>query len=333
LDTDRLRWRACAPRSIGSEEEVMLRLAVFAAVVAVPSLVSAASFPVLSGNVQVLDTQTLDIAGTKVRLAYVDGGPGPLAARMQAAIVARGGVATCYPFDDGRYACALPDGEDVATLAVMYGFARSAADAPQTMKDAQREAATEGFGGWRSGSDVSVWPPGVVQVAPLPRVVTPGDVVTQDYAAPLPPPDDLYATAAAAAAEPLTADYDGLTYPLVWGGASLGWGFYDNAHYWHAHVPPAVPHAGLPGPRIVSPGTPLRPGSGPLPIVVHPVFRPASPTYPLGIPSLAPGQYHPLPHAYATSPFGGAHGFVAARPIVVAHVPFRAAHVGGAVVR
>src|SRR5271165_2699531 len=164
----------------------MRRLAVLAAAIAAPSLVSAATLPELNGRVQVLDTQTLEVNGSRFHLAYVEGGPGPLTQRMQAAIVARGGIATCYSIAAAGYACSLADGEDIATLAIMFGFARAAADAPQSLKDAQKEAAVQGFGGWHRESDVAAPPvhPPVVVVYPASP-----PAVTSDYAAPLPPPD------------------------------------------------------------------------------------------------------------------------------------------------
>ncbi|HKM62681.1 MAG TPA: hypothetical protein VJY39_09345 [Acidisphaera sp.] len=309
----------------------MRRLAVLAAAIAAPSLVSAATLPELNGRVQVLDTQTLEVNGTRFRLAYVEGGPGPLTQRMQSAIVARGGIATCYPFADGRYACSLPDGEDIATLAIMFGYTRAAADAPPSLKDAQKEAAAQGYGGWRQESDVAappVQPPVVVVYPTSPPAVAP------DYAAPLPPPDDVSATAEPEL--PPTVDYDGLSYPLVWGGASLGYGFYDQGHYWHPHAAPIVPPAVAAGPRVIYPGSPIPRGPvsglGPLPAVVRPFSEaPAGAGHP-GIPTLAIGQYHPLPHAYVTAPVGTTTRVTTTR-IVVAHGPVRVGHPARAVVR
>ena len=236
----------------------MLRLAVLAAAIATPA-VSAATLPVLRGQVQVVDTQTLAIDSTRVQLAYVHGEAGPLAEQLQRAIAARGGIATCYPFADGRYSCSLADGEDISTLAVSSGLALASADAPQQLKDAQQQAAARGLGGWRVGSGGAVeMPPAIVQ-PPMPQIVTPQipdyaapapDVVVPavpDFAAPLPPADDLYAGALL----PGNVGYGGASYPLQYGGSALGWGFHDHDHHWRQHDRWFAAHAVLNGPHVV----------------------------------------------------------------------------------
>jgi hypothetical protein len=220
----------------------MRRLVLIAAMLAAPALAAptwafAAPYPTLTGKVQMRDTQTIEIDGKPLRLAYIQGASGPLAAEMQAAIEQHGDIATCYPLNDGTYVCSLPDGEDVATLAVMDGFARAAADAPQVLRDAQNEASAEGYGMFAHGSDVQALPvvPPVTQYPVWPQVVTP------DYATPPPPPDYYSETA------PPTVYYEDEPFALVFGGVGLGWGFYDHAHRWHPHVPPQV---------VRTPGTP-----------------------------------------------------------------------------
>lgn len=109
---------------------------------AVPAAVSPPP-PPLAGHPTVLDTATLTIGDRTILLAGIEGTPGPAAQEMQKYIAANGDNVSCDPAGLVRYVCFLPDGTDVARVALVNGAARIGPNAPaeysQQVDIAQRE--------------------------------------------------------------------------------------------------------------------------------------------------------------------------------------------------
>lgn len=104
-----------------------------------PLAAGAAAAPVL-GDAEVLDTATLSVAGQQVALAGISGVAGELAGKLQQSIRSHGGAVQCVASSGGGYLCTLPDGVDVARLALFNGAARPGEDASADYR-AQAEAA------------------------------------------------------------------------------------------------------------------------------------------------------------------------------------------------
>jgi endonuclease YncB( thermonuclease family) len=73
------------------------------------------------------------------------GAGGPQAARLRAALDGR--EVACDPAEGGAYRCMLGS-EDLASDLVGGGFARAAPDAPQPLRDAERQARADRRGLW-----------------------------------------------------------------------------------------------------------------------------------------------------------------------------------------
>jgi endonuclease YncB( thermonuclease family) len=162
------------------------------------------------------DTATLVADGKTYGLDGVQGLGQPYAAQLQGYIAANGDSLTCSEQSaTGRYICLLPDGMDIAKIALVNGAATIAADAPDMYRLQQIEAQNNRRGYWVNP------PPGAVQAV---TAMAPSDQYTFIAG------DD---------------GVDGITYlggapvALIGGesvflvyGDGLGWGYYDHWHHW-----------------------------------------------------------------------------------------------------
>ena len=167
----------------------------------------------------VQDTSTLFAGGKTYLLDGVVGFQAPYSGQLQSYIAANGDSATCSPQNDaGRYVCLMPDGTDVAKVALVNGAARVAPDAPDAYRVQQLDALNNRRGYWATASET-------VMTAAL-----------------LPPEPSVQYTLVAG-----DDGVDGITYVggapvalidgelafLVYGDDDLGWGYYDHYHHWH----------------------------------------------------------------------------------------------------
>jgi endonuclease YncB( thermonuclease family) len=165
------------------------------------------------------DTATLVADGKAYALDGVVGFQAPYSNQLQGYIAANGDSATCSPQNDaGHYICLMPDGTDVAKVALVNGAARVAQDAPDAYRVQQLDALNNRRGYWATA------PEAVLTAALLP-----------------PEPDVQYTLVAG------DDGVDGITYVggapvavidgesafLVYGDDDLGWGYYDHYHHWH----------------------------------------------------------------------------------------------------
>jgi endonuclease YncB( thermonuclease family) len=167
----------------------------------------------------VQDTSTLFADGKTYVLDGVVGFQAPYSGQLQSYIAANGDSATCAPQNDaGHYVCLMPDGTDVAKVALVNGAARVAQDAPDAYRVQQLDALNNRRGYWATA------PEAVMTAALLP-----------------PQPNEQYTLVAG------DDGVDGITYVggapvalidgqpmfLVYGDNDLGWGYYDHYHHWH----------------------------------------------------------------------------------------------------
>ena len=159
-------------------------------------------------------TSALLASGTQTFPLYgLQGLPGRPAQDLQGYIVAHGDSVTCQQQPDGRtFLCTLPDGTDLGKAALVNGAARLAPGAPDSYRAQQADAAASRRGIWAA------------EAVPLPVVVAPP---LPAYA--LAPPDG----GVAYLGDQPTAVIDGEQEFFVFGGAGLGWGFWDRARHWH----------------------------------------------------------------------------------------------------
>ncbi len=165
------------------------------------------------------DTATLSAAGKTYALDGVVGLQAPYSSQLQGYIAGNGDSVTCSPqAEPARYICLLPDGTDVAKVALVNGAARVAADAPDAYRVQQLDALNKRRGYWISASDA------VMTAALLP----PEGQVQYTLAAGDEGVDGISYVGGAP-----VALIDGESVFLVLGAADLGWGYYDHYHHWH----------------------------------------------------------------------------------------------------
>jgi endonuclease YncB( thermonuclease family) len=252
--------------------------------------------PVVVNHPQVKDTATLTDGTQTYVLDGVEGFGAPYAGQLQGYIAANGDQVTCQLQEGpGDYICLLPDGTDVAKVALVNGAAQVAADAPDSYRVQQRDALNHRRGYW---------------AAAAPSAVTTAFTTVEQpsVCCALPPGDDGSDGVVYVGGEP-TAVIDGTTVFLVFGGVA-GWGYYDHGHHWHgapdryrSHLERFHPDghglrgyasAATRGPGGVAPGGTHRAGT------------------PVGVP--APAAATPGGHPGAVSP-----GVRAAPPVPVVH--------------
>ncbi len=110
----------------------------------------------IAGTASVIDTATLSVDGQRVPLFGVTGETGTLADQLGDLLSANGGQVTCALQVDS-YRCMLPNGIDIARIALYNGAARLGPDASDDYRQ-QAAAATAQHKG--------VWAPDYAQAAP-----------------------------------------------------------------------------------------------------------------------------------------------------------------------
>ena len=165
------------------------------------------------------NTATLAVAAKTYALDGIQGLGQPYSGQLQGYISGAGDILSCQlqPATN-RYICLLPDGSDVAKVALVNGAALVGPDAPDAYRIQQMEALNNHRGYWSNP------PPGAVaafnQSVPVSYEYT---LVAGDDGA-----DGITYVGGAP-----TAVIDGESVFLVLGAAGLGWGYYDHWHHWH----------------------------------------------------------------------------------------------------
>jgi len=166
----------------------------------------------------VRDTATLAGGGKIYALDGVVGFSVPYSSQLQGYIGANGDAVTCSPQGDpGRYVCLLPDGTDVAKVALVNGAARVDDNAPDIYRAQQMDALNNRRGYWRTAPD-TVIAAAMLPPQPSPYVLLPGDDGSDGIAY---------------VGDAPVADIDGEQVFLIYGDDDLGWGYYDHGHRWH----------------------------------------------------------------------------------------------------
>jgi hypothetical protein len=188
---------------------------------AVPAAVSPPP-PPISGHPVLRDTGTLTIGDRTFPLAGIDGVSGPAVEDMQKYIASYGDTVTCDPEGLVRYVCTLPDGTDLARLALVNGAARLAVNArdeyAQQLEIAQHEKR-------------GIWAQGVSQPA---RAVYEVNTAWQQAESAVAPIDSLAADINFIDNEPLIY-VDGESVAVLY-DQDYGWGYWDHDHRFH-HAP------------------------------------------------------------------------------------------------
>ncbi len=139
--------------------------------------------------------------------------------QLQSYIDAHGGQLRCEPKGGGRYVCRLPDGTDIATVALLRGLARAEAKSPPDYRADQAEAVRARTGFWLNPPEplLAALPPAP---EPAPQV---GCCVT--------PPSNLEPELSFDGDIPVVV-IEGEPVPFVF-IKEIGWGFYDHLGQWH----------------------------------------------------------------------------------------------------
>jgi endonuclease YncB( thermonuclease family) len=96
--------------------------------------------PILLDGPLVVDTAKLTSGNATVALFGIVGLPGEAAQGLQGFIAAAGAKVTCQQQAAQEFICLLPDGTDVAMVALVNGAARSRADAPDSYREQEAAA-------------------------------------------------------------------------------------------------------------------------------------------------------------------------------------------------
>ena len=153
-------------------------------------------------------------AGQSFPLDGLVGAAGRPAQELQSYIASHGDALMCQP-GGGRYVCTLPDGTDIAKVALINGAARVSDDAPDAYRQQQVLAQEAHRGIWATAAAP------VMPAAGPPIVVgPPGGFAVEDVAGPV-----------AYVGEEPTAVIDNEPVFFVYGDG-LGWGYYDHFHHW-----------------------------------------------------------------------------------------------------
>jgi endonuclease YncB( thermonuclease family) len=167
----------------------------------------------------VRNTATLSAAGKTYALDGIVGFEAPYATQLQGYITGSGDTLTCSAqAASGDYICLLPDGTDVAKVALVNGAARVGPNAPDAYRVQQLDALNNRRGYWATASDA------VITAALLP---VPG----QQYYSFVTGDDGTDGITYVGGAP--VAMIDGEEVFLILGAAGLGWGYYDHYHHWH----------------------------------------------------------------------------------------------------
>jgi endonuclease YncB( thermonuclease family) len=166
----------------------------------------------------VQDTATLFGDGKLYVLDGVVGFDAPYAGMLQGYIAANGDSVTCSPQNDlGNFVCLLPDGTDVAKVALVNGAARVGANAPDAYRVQQLDALNNRRGYWATAPEAvltaALLPPEPQEQYVMVAGDDGGDGISYVGGAPV-------------------ALIDGESVFLVYGDDDLGWGYYDHYHHW-----------------------------------------------------------------------------------------------------
>jgi len=125
--------------------------------------------PVAVDHPKLVDTATVEAPGQTLLLFGIVGLPGTFTDGLKGYIAAAGDRLTCEPHASAGYVCVLPDGTDVAMVALINGAAQTAADAPEIYAKEQTEAQSARRGVWASlpPPPVSIKHPGAQDTATL----------------------------------------------------------------------------------------------------------------------------------------------------------------------
>jgi endonuclease YncB( thermonuclease family) len=113
-----------------------------------PAVLTEATPQGLRGVPRVLDTGTLLLNGTTVRLSGVEGQGGQPVYDLVRYLSGR--EVACQPVerDGGQYRCKLGE-YDLGEAVVLNGAGRAAANAPERLREAEAKARTAGRGIWQ----------------------------------------------------------------------------------------------------------------------------------------------------------------------------------------
>ncbi len=106
--------------------------------------------PVTVDHPTAVDTATLAGSGQTFRLFGLVGTGGDAVAGLQGYITANGDKVTCQAEAGGGFVCLLPDGTDIAQVALVNGAARTQPDAPEAYRAQEAQAQAERRGVWAS---------------------------------------------------------------------------------------------------------------------------------------------------------------------------------------
>jgi len=106
----------------------------------------------VAGHPIVRDTATLVIDRRNVHLSKLEGTDGPLADSLQSYISSAGGTVSCEERELGYYLCTMPDGTDLALVALVNGAALAADGAPDAYLRQQAVAQQAHRGIWALAS-------------------------------------------------------------------------------------------------------------------------------------------------------------------------------------
>jgi len=173
----------------------------------------------------------LVLDGQSFALDGLQGLPGQPAQELQGYIAAHGDSVTCQQQPGGQsYVCLLPDGTDVGKAALVNGAARAAPGAPDAYLAQQADAVANRRGIWAAApAPLPVVVAPAVPVHPVPLSAVPA---VPAYPAPVPNGPVPDGPVAYLGDQP-TAVIDGEQALFVFGGAALGWGYWDHARRWH----------------------------------------------------------------------------------------------------
>ena len=115
--------------------------------------------PVSLDHPRVIDTATLAAADQTFPRHGIIGLPGEAARGLEGFLASSGNHLTCHAADGTDFVCLLPDGTDVAEVALLNGAARARDDAPASYREQEAAAQAARRGLW---SDLPP-PPGLVK--------------------------------------------------------------------------------------------------------------------------------------------------------------------------
>jgi endonuclease YncB( thermonuclease family) len=104
--------------------------------------------PVKVSNPSLRDTATIVADGRELVLYGIEGRSGEDAEVLQKYISGAGGTLECRPEDADRHVCTLPDGTDIAKVALVNGIASYALGGPQEYRDEEEDAQKARRGLW-----------------------------------------------------------------------------------------------------------------------------------------------------------------------------------------